>query len=50
MVVTSVEQKTQQLDEERIKLDQKTQQLDEERIKTEKLIAQLKSLGIEPDV
>jgi cell division protein FtsB len=49
-VVTSVEEKTQQLDKERIKLDQKTQQLEQERIKTEKLIAQLKSLGIEPDV
>jgi Uma2 family endonuclease len=49
-VLTGEEQKAKLLEEEKIKLNQTTQQLEEERLKTEKLLAQLKSLGIEPDL
>ncbi|MFM6138296.1 MAG: hypothetical protein ACKO3K_05100 [Cuspidothrix sp.] len=49
-VLTGEEQKIKLLEEEKTKLNQITQQLEEERLKTEKLLAQLKSLGIEPDL
>jgi Uma2 family endonuclease len=44
------EQERQKAEQERQKLEQERQKLEQERQKTERLIAQLRSLGVEPDL
>jgi hypothetical protein len=43
-------QEKQRADQEKQRADQERQRADQERQKTEKLIAQLRALGVEPDI
>jgi uncharacterized protein (DUF3084 family) len=49
-VLTSTEQERQKAEQERQKAEQERQKAEQERQKTERLIAQLRSLGVEPDL
>jgi uncharacterized protein (DUF3084 family) len=44
------EQEKQKAEQERRKAEQERQKLEQERQKTERLIAQLRALGVEPDL
>ena len=49
-MLTSTEEEKQKAEKERQKAEQERQKLEQERQKTERLIAQLRSLGVEPDL
>jgi hypothetical protein len=49
-MLTSTEEEKQKAEQEKQKAERETQKLEQERQKTERLIAQLRALGVEPDL
>ena len=49
-MLTSTEEEKQKAEQEKQKAERETQKLEQERQKTQRLIAQLRALGVEPDL